>query len=108
MNKGGNVPVCSYVVFPEDGRTTPLLHTLNQLPGCEARAAENREMLILVTSTDTAEADRALRERLEAERDIQCLVMAFGEIDPETEEADPVAALRRRERGQRPGVGRGQ
>lgn len=92
------MPVCSYVVFPEPGRTHPLARTLAEIPGCEVKTAENREMLLLVTSTESAAEDRALRERVEAERDIQALVMAFGEIDPETEERDPVAALRGRER----------
>lgn len=95
------MPVCSYVVFPREGRTGPLARTLAALDGCEVEVAENREMLLLVTATDSPEDDRTLRARVESEPDIECMVMAFGEIDPETEMRDPMAEARAAEKGGR-------
>jgi nitrate reductase NapAB chaperone NapD len=92
------VPICSYVVFPAPGRTDVLARTLGDFEGCTVEVAENREMLLLVTETSSPEADRVLRTRVEAEPDIEALVLAFGEIDPETEEGDPVAGAREAER----------
>lgn len=96
------MPVCSYVVFAETGRSADLARRLEGIPGCEVERAENRDLLLLVTDTATPEADHALRTRVEAEPGIQAMVMAFGEIDPETEQADPVAAARALERGGTP------
>ena len=95
------MPVCSYVVFPRTGCSAPLARRLEALDGCTVAVAENREILLLVTATERPEADRALRARVESDPDIECLVMAFGEIDPETEERDPVKAARAAEGGGR-------
>lgn len=96
------MPICSYVVFPEAGRGERVARSLGALEECQVEAAENREMLLLVTVTESPDEDRALRQRVESEEGIECMVMAFGEIDPETEERDPVATARASE-----GAGRG-
>jgi nitrate reductase NapAB chaperone NapD len=84
------VPVCGYVVIPEDGSGRTLARKLAGFPGCDVARAENRELLLLVTDTPGAEEDRALRRRLEAMDGIRALVLAFGEIDPETSQGDPL------------------
>lgn len=88
------MPICSYLVFP---RTDPasLADRLRRLPGCTVSAADNADLLILVTDTpdDAAEAD--LQERLAAEPDIQCQVLTFGDIAPD---AGPQAHRRKRRR----------
>lgn len=92
------MPVCSYLVIPEEGQGPHLARRLGELPGCDVVQARNREVLLLVTDTPGPAEDRRLRSRIEALPGIQALVLSFGEIDPETEEADPVQASRREER----------
>jgi hypothetical protein len=45
--------------------------------------AQSHELLLLVTETDSAEADQALRRRIEAWADVASLVLTFGHLDPE-------------------------
>lgn len=93
--------ICSYLVIPEEGRAGSLAERLASLPGCDVVPARNRDLLLLVTDTDGPDEDEALRSRLEGMEGLQALVLTFGEIDPETEEADPVARTRKRRRKDR-------
>jgi nitrate reductase NapAB chaperone NapD len=88
--------VCSYLVIP-DTRTPAraLAGRLAGVPGCEVTPAENREVLVLVTETETAEEERALRARLEAVEGVAALVFTFGEIDPDAPPAQVFTGGRR-------------
>jgi len=92
------MPVCSYLVIPERGAAEQVAVRLRSLPGCDVAPAENRGLLLLVTDTPGPEEDNALRNRLEGMEGIHALILAFGEIDPETHQGDPVAQGRRRRR----------
>lgn len=94
------MPVCSYLVIPEDDTLDGLARKLSALPGCDVTRAANREILLLVTDTAGPEEDRILRRRLEDLEGIRALVLAFGEIDPNTDESDPLNTGRRK-RGRR-------
>jgi len=85
------VPVCSYVVVPRPGKAASVASDLARIDGCEVAPAENAEMLLLVTSTASLDEDAALRREVEALGGIQALLMTFGEVDPDTSEADPLA-----------------
>ncbi len=85
------MPICSYLVIPEAGAADRVRDRLAEMPGCEPVRAENRELVILVTDTPGLEEERELRSRIEAVGGVQALLMTFGEIDPETDLADPVA-----------------
>jgi nitrate reductase NapAB chaperone NapD len=97
------MPICSYLVIPEEGSARELTRRLGALPGCDVTRAENRDVLLLVTDTPGPDEDRALRETVEGMEGIHALVLAFGEIDPDTPQADPLADGRskRRKRGRR-------
>jgi nitrate reductase NapAB chaperone NapD len=94
------MPVCSYLVIPEPDSGEALARNLAALRGCDVTRATNRDVLLLVTDTPGPEEDEELRRSLEAMDGIRALVLAFGEIDPDTPEADPLARGRRR-RGRR-------
>ena len=84
------MPVCSYVVVPRQGRRDEVRRHLARLPGCEVAGATNADVLLLVTTTPSFDADMRLRWRVEQLAGIQALLMTFGEVDPETPVADPV------------------
>ena len=90
------MPVCGYVVVPEPGESAPLARRLREEDGCEVVPAQNDEMLLLVTMSDSLDEDAALRRRVEALPGIQALLMTFGEIDSLTPVRDPLARDRRR------------
>lgn len=83
--------ICSYLVISEDGALGRVAERLTALPGCDVVAAENRDVLILVTDTPGLEEECALRRKVEALEGIQALLLTFGEIDPDAPISDPVA-----------------
>lgn len=72
--------ISSYLVIPERGATTQVCTRLAELPGCEVVPASNRDALILVLEAEGRDAERALRERVEATEGIEALFLTFGEI----------------------------
>ena len=90
------MPICSYLVVPEPGAGERVRRRLSVIDGCEVTVAENRELLILITDTSDLEQEEELRAEVEGMDGIQALLFTFGEIDPETELADPVQGVKRR------------
>ena len=86
------MPICSYLVIPEDGASGRVAGRLATLPGCDVVEAENRNVLILVTDTPGLEEESALRRKVEALDGIRALLLTFGEIDPDAPIGDPIAA----------------
>ncbi len=84
------MPVCSYLVIPEPECVDTLARDLDSLSGCEVARSENRGLLLLVTDTPGPDEDRELRRRIEGMEGIQAMVLTFGEIDPDTDQADPI------------------
>lgn len=97
------MPVCSYVVLPRPGGEDDLAEELSKIDGCEVVRARNAHVLLLVTTTDSFDADVRLRRQVEALPDIEALLMTFGEIDAEATVRDPLSrgAGRRRTAGRR-------
>jgi nitrate reductase NapAB chaperone NapD len=85
------MPVCSYVVLPRPGGQDDLAKELAKIEGCEVVRAQNARVLLLVTTTDSFDADVELRHEVEALPGIEALLMTFGEIDPETTVGDPLS-----------------
>lgn len=88
------MPICSYLVIPEEGATLGVRDRLAGMPECDVVAAENRDVLILVTDTEGLQREEALRSTIEAMEGIQALLLTFGEIDPDTDVGDPMSAGR--------------
>ena len=84
------MPICSYLVVPDEGVVADVSERLAGMPGCQVTRAENRDVLILVTDTPGLEEEHELRVKVEAMQGIQALLLTFGEIDPDTDLADPV------------------
>jgi nitrate reductase NapAB chaperone NapD len=80
--------ICSYLVLPSGDRNTLAEH-LRAIPGCDAVTSENRNLLLLVTETESRAGEAELRGRLEAVSGVQSLVMTFGQIDLDAASASP-------------------
>ncbi len=86
------MPICSYLVVPEPGASDRIRARLAAIPECDVIGARNRDLLLLVTETGTSAQEARLRTRIEALTGVRDLVLTFGEIDPDTAEADPLAS----------------
>ena len=89
------MPICSYLVIPDEGATGRVHESLADITGCDVARAKNRDVLILVTDTPGLEEESDLRSRIEAMEEIQALLLTFGEIDPDADIADPLALVKR-------------
>ena len=86
------MPVVSYLVYPVRGEMESLRRSLEEFPECSVQAADNAELLVLVTDTPGREEEEALTRRL---REIPTLsflglVAAFADTDtaPESPRID--------------------
>lgn len=75
------MPVFGYLAYPAPGKKEELLKELMALDYCEAIAAENEEILILVTDTPDEQKENALQDKLKALKLLKSLAMTFGSTD---------------------------
>lgn len=76
------MPICSYLVIPQEGAVVRVHARLAEMPECEVVQADNHDLLLLVTETSTPVHEETLRARLETTDGIQALLLTFGELDP--------------------------
>jgi nitrate reductase NapAB chaperone NapD len=78
---GEIMPVLAYIASPRSGSKKKLLRELNALQHCEAFAADNADILILVTDTPDGETEEKLRKHLSKLESLESLSMTFGYND---------------------------
>lgn len=75
------MPVFSYLAYPKKGAKNELFDELATLDHCEARLAENENILILVTDTPDEESEKVLQKKLKTIASLESLSMTFGHAD---------------------------
>jgi nitrate reductase NapAB chaperone NapD len=75
------MPVFSYLAYPKEGAKKELIEALAALEHCEARSAQNENILILVTDTPDEKSEKALQTKLKAIKSLESLGMTFGHGD---------------------------
>ena len=73
--------ICGYLVLAEPGAAPALAGRLAELPGCDVVAARAHDVLLLVTDSEGAHDDAAVRERVERMEGVAALVLTFGDVD---------------------------
>ena len=58
------MPIMSYLAYPAEDKKRQLASVLNGLPGCEAVAATNEDVMILVTDTKDEREEEELQTKL--------------------------------------------
>jgi len=76
------MPILSYLVHARPGRRDSLCRTLEEIPGCEVQPADEGNVVILVTETDSSEAEKAMHARLKEIDDVALLALVFAHDDP--------------------------
>ena len=75
------MPVLAYIASPRSGEKTTLLKELNGMKHCEAFAADNAKIVILVTDAPDKEAEEKLQKELIKIESLESLSMTFGYND---------------------------
>ncbi|CAM2007086.1 hypothetical protein [Acanthopleuribacter pedis] len=76
------MPVKSYLAFSHEGRYPHMIARLEQCDGVSVYPAENRNVAVVVTSSDDESSEQRVKSALEAIVDIHCLTLVFGYADP--------------------------
>ena len=72
------MPIKSYLVHPSEGKKAKLTQQLSIMEHCKVLPAENEEVLILVTETNSKQEEEILKEKLEQISDIKLMAMVSG------------------------------
>lgn len=72
------MPVKSYLAQAFDGQKDALVEALEKLPGCESFAAENENVVVLVTDTPDEEAEKVLQDALNQLSELKDLSLVSG------------------------------
>ncbi len=72
------MPIKSYLVHPHKGKKKELIEALSAISSCEVMPAENEDLVILVTETETEKEEELLKAKLETLPSIKLLAMVSG------------------------------
>ncbi|GAA3556127.1 hypothetical protein [Snuella lapsa] len=72
------MPIKSYLAHPHTGKKNTLITALSTIANCEVIPAENKDLLIVVTDTNSKVEDENLKETIEAIESLKLLVMVSG------------------------------
>ena len=72
------MPVKSYIVIPQSDQKGSLVKDIGRMEGCEIHPAENKEVLVLVTDTESEIDDKELYAKLESNKNIKHISLVSG------------------------------
>ncbi|MGX1930127.1 chaperone NapD [Flagellimonas sp. 2504JD4-2] len=72
------MPIKSYLVHPTEGKKEALANELANMQHCEVVPAENEDVLILITETDSKQEEEELKQNLEKISDIKLMALVSG------------------------------
>jgi nitrate reductase NapAB chaperone NapD len=70
--------VQSYLLMPASGCKESVRAAASRVAGCEVISAANRDVLVLVSTTETAEQQRQVESQLEKLDGLDCLALVSG------------------------------
>lgn len=72
------MPIKSYIAIPKHGKKAKLLGELDSLKGCETVPAENKEVIVVITETESDEQDKTMQDNLNTLEYLAHLTMVAG------------------------------
>ncbi|MEW7290007.1 chaperone NapD [Aquimarina sp. 2304DJ70-9] len=72
------MPIKSYLAHPHNGKKNELIQALSAIDQCEVVAAQNKEVLVLVTETENTTEEDILKEKLETIDSLKLLALVSG------------------------------
>lgn len=77
------MPIKSYLAHPHNGKKNELVQALSNIDQCEVMPAQNKDLLILITETESNTEEEILKEKLEALKSLKLLAMVSGFNTPQ-------------------------
>ncbi len=77
------MPIKSYLAHPHNGKKDELIEALSSIDQCEVVAAQNKNVLVLVTETEDTTEEAILKEKLETINSLKLLAMVSGFNTPQ-------------------------
>ncbi len=77
------MPIKSYLAHPHNGKKNELIEALSAIDQCEVVAAQNKEVLVLVTETENMTEEDMLKEKLETIDSLKLLALVSGFNTPQ-------------------------
>ena len=72
------MPIKSYLAHPHEGKKKELIAAISSLEACEVIPAQNKNVLVVITDTQTEKEDEILKEKLDALSSLKLLAMVAG------------------------------
>lgn len=72
------MPIKSYLAHPHDGKKDTLIEAIQNVAHCEVIPAQNKNLLIVVTETETKEQEEHLKTQIESIESLKLLAMVSG------------------------------
>lgn len=72
------MPIISYLAHPHEGKKEELIKALEGLNECEVIPAQNKDLLVLVTETESKAEEDILKQKLETIDSLKMLSMVSG------------------------------
>ncbi len=72
------MPVKSYIAFPHDNHKEELKNELENIEGCDAIEAENKDLLIVVTASDNEKSDETLLSKIRDSKYLKHISLVSG------------------------------
>jgi len=72
------MPIKSYLAHPHKGKKKELIQTISAIKQCEVIPSKNKEVLIIITDTETKVEDDEIRKKLENIETLNLLTMVSG------------------------------
>lgn len=72
------MPVKSYIIIPQTGQMQQVVNEISILEGCEIHPAENQDVLVLVTDTESEGDDKKLFVQIESNQNIKHISLVSG------------------------------
>mgnify|MGYP000415694987 CR=1 FL=1 len=76
----------SYLAYPQTGRKEKLIAALSKMKHCELLPSENKDVIILITDTETKAQDEQINSQLEALDSLKLLTLVSGFNTAENDE----------------------
>lgn len=72
------MPIKSYILHFEEGKKEVLIEELQKLTNCEVIPAQNHDVVVVVTETETEELDNKLHNKLVEIKGLKHLSLVSG------------------------------
>ena len=72
------MPIKSYLAHPQVGKKNELIEALLAIAHCEVIPAQNKDLIVLITDTETESDEDIIKQKLESIHSLKLLALVSG------------------------------